>query len=97
MNANQNIVGGRLKADGTLQLDEKLTLPPGRVRVVVQTDSQKPPRENTWAVLERIWAERKSLGLTGRTKQQIDAEINTLRNETEDRMREIELIRRKEQ
>jgi hypothetical protein len=76
-------VNGTLRADGTLELDEKPGLPAGRVKVLVQSmvPSTKP---EAWAVLERIWAERKALGLQPRAAEDIDAEINAMRDEWEE-------------
>jgi len=90
MNPDQIITQGRVTSAGALELDEKLSLPPGPVQVTVQTAPSEPAREDTWAVLERIWAERERRGIKGRSKPQIDAEINALRDQSEDRMREIE-------
>jgi hypothetical protein len=49
-------------------------------------------REDTWTVLERIWAEREALGIPPRTREEIDAEINALRDELEEHANEIEAI-----
>ena len=44
-------------------------------------------------VLEEIWAEREARGMVGRSKEEIDAEIDAMRNEDEKQMKEIEEIR----
>ena len=51
-----------------------------------------PPsvREDTRTALEAIREERKALGLKGRTKEEIDAEINSLRDESEEEIRQVE-------
>jgi hypothetical protein len=90
MDPHRIVMQGRVTPDGGLELQEKLTLPPGPVEVTVQVSPSEAAREDTWAVLERIWAERVRRGIEGRSKQQIDAEINALRDQSEDRMREIE-------
>jgi len=93
MNPTRIVVQGRLRPDGTLELHQSLGLPPGPVQVTVQqVASAESPREDTWIVLERIWAERKALGLKSRSKEEIDTEINAMRDESEDRMMEIEQI-----
>ena len=92
MNSTQAVVQGTLKPDGTLELDEKPNLPPGRVRVSLDMEAI-PAREDTWTVLERIWAERKARGMKSRTREEIDAEINALRQEWEDRQAELDCIR----
>jgi len=88
------IVKGTVKPDGSLELDQPVNLPPGDVRVIVQTVAV-PARtgENTMAVLERIWAERRAMGMQGRTAAQIDADIRAMRDEWEDRQEEIEKAR----
>jgi hypothetical protein len=85
------VVQGTVKADGTLELDQPVNLPPGVVRVIVQEMAQ--PSENILTVLERIWAERASKGVQGRSGEQIDAEIQAMRDEWEDRQRELEQAR----
>src|SRR5207247_1285561 len=69
-----------LKPDGTLELDEKPGLPPGRVRVTLEAQAAQS-REDVWTVLERIRAERKARGMQGRSRAEIGAEINVLRDE----------------
>jgi hypothetical protein len=80
MSADQVTVRGTLKADGTLELEAKPVLPPGPVQVTVQPLSL-PLKESTWAVLQRIWDERKARGMPSRTRQEIDAEIGQQRDE----------------
>jgi hypothetical protein len=41
-------------------------------------------KQDVWTVLERIWQERKDLGIVGRTRAEIDAEIRTMRDEWDD-------------
>lgn len=80
MSTDQVTVKGTLKADGTLELDDKPALPPGPVQVIVK--SMHPvQKENTWDVLQRVWDERKAQGMPSRTREEIDAEINEMRNE----------------
>jgi hypothetical protein len=87
------VVQGTLKADGTLQLSQPVNLPPGQVRVIVQTMPVAPHGPaNPMAVLQRIWAERKALGIPGRTAPQIDADIQSLRDEWEDHQRELDRV-----
>ena len=45
-------------------------------------------------VLQKIWDERKTLGLQPRSAQEIDAEIEAMRNEWEERQIEVDLARR---
>jgi hypothetical protein len=84
-------IQGTLQADGTLVLDEKPNLPPGRVRITVQllTDLTQTP---IWQVLETIWAEQRARGHVSRSKEEIDADIAASRQEDEERMLEIERL-----
>ena len=42
MSATHVVVDGTVKADGTLELDSKLNLPPGRVQLIVQPLPELP-------------------------------------------------------
>lgn len=76
------VVQGTLKPDGTLELNQPVNLPPGEVRVIVQAMTHSS--ENVLTVLERIWAERKTKGMQGRSGQQIDSDIQSMRDEWDD-------------
>jgi hypothetical protein len=82
---------GTLQADGTLVLDEKPNLPPGRVRVRVQPLLDYT-QTDIWQLLERIHAEQRARGFVPRTKEEIDADIAAARQEDEERMLEIERL-----
>ena len=80
-------VKGTLRPDGSLDLDERPDLPPGRVQVVVTSEeSPDATARDTKSVLERIWRERVATGMVGRTRGEIDASIGTLRDELEEHM-----------
>ena len=87
------VVHGTLTPDGRLEIDQPVALPAGDVRVTIEALTPKP-RRNPMEVLEEIWAERKKLGMQGRSKEQIDADIDAMRNEWEDRQRELDSARR---
>ena len=87
------VVHGTLKPDGTLELNQPVNLPPGEVQVTVRTGMVAPPAgRNVLAVLESIWSERRSQGLKGRSVEQIDADVSAMRDEWEDRQRELDRI-----
>src|SRR4051812_43957308 len=65
-------VQGTLREDGTLVLDEKPNLPPGRVKVTVEPVPDLTQTE-IWQFFERIWAEQRARGHVPRTREQIDA------------------------
>jgi hypothetical protein len=90
MTTNAIELQGTLREDGTLVLDEKPKLPPGRVRVTVQPipDYQQT---DVWKFFERIKAEREALGIPPRSQQEIDAYLATMRDD-EERCRFLERI-----
>jgi hypothetical protein len=93
--SNQPIVlHGRIRPDGTLQIDEKVNLPPGPIQVTVEASPETHVGEDTRAVLKQIQARRLTRGAAARSKEEIDAEINAMRDEDEQRMKEIEAIGR---
>ncbi len=75
-------VQGTLQPDGTLALDEKPALPAGRVKVLLQSVAEQPAKD-PWGTMQRIWAERKALGLQARSAEEIDADLGSLRDEWE--------------
>ncbi len=85
-------VDGLITNDGFLHVDSRIDLPPGPVHVTIEKPEQPAGREDTWSVLQSIWAARKARGAVARTKEEIDTEINEMRDADEERMREIERL-----
>ncbi len=85
-------VQGTLREDGTLLLDEKPTLPPGRVKVTVEPVPDYKQTE-IWQFFERLKAEREALGIAPRSQEEIDAYLATMRDE-EERCQMIEQIQK---
>ncbi len=56
----QTVVRGTLKADGTIELDEKPNLPPGRVQVILRHEEISANRTGALEVLQRVWQEQKT-------------------------------------
>ncbi|HEV3005008.1 MAG TPA: hypothetical protein VGX78_11135 [Pirellulales bacterium] len=93
MSIMQVVVQGVLKSDGTLELDEQPTLPPGRVEVTVTSLQPKATTyEEKMGVLKSIWAEQDRLGMVPRTAAQVDADIREMREEWEDRQLELDRL-----
>src|SRR5271165_178758 len=84
-------VQGTLNPDGTLLLDTKPGLPPGRVRVMLQPVPDYTQTE-IWQFFERLWAEQAVQGHVPRSPEEIDADIAAARQEDEEYMLEIERI-----
>jgi hypothetical protein len=94
MSTQPVILHGQIRPDGTLQIEEKINLPPGPVNVTLETATQVKPRESTQQVLKDIAVRQQAIGRQPRTKEEIDAEIDAMRDEDEHRMREIEQLYR---
>src|SRR4051812_13533004 len=92
MTASAITVEATLQPDGvTLQLANKLALPPGRVTVIVQS-SEVPVGPTMLEVLDRIQREQVQLGRRQMTEEEMDTEIARMRAEddaSEERWREI--------
>ena len=91
MSVQQIVIQGRIRPGGTLEVDQKVDLPPGPVSVTLQT-VPATTRKPTLEVLEEIWAQRKARGMVGRSREEIDAEIAGMRDEDEQRLRAMEAI-----
>ena len=75
-------------------LDGRLDLPAGRVRVTVQpvTPAETPDVARFQAMMEQIWAGQKARGHVPRTKEEIDAEVQQLRDEAEEELQAAERL-----
>lgn len=58
MSQTEIVIEGMLQANGTLVLDEKPNLPPGRVRVVLRQEEATlvPADDPFWQRMQAIWA-----------------------------------------
>ena len=81
------IVQGVVKPDGTLQLDEKLNVPAGRVQIIVQPlpDLSSDP---FWQRMEAIWAGQAARGHVPRSAEDVELERRAFREETEDEIQD---------
>ena len=63
MSLEEVMIHGTLKSDGTLELDQKPNLAPGRVTVVVRQEQKpsQPLKENWFQYLQRIRAKREAV------------------------------------
>jgi hypothetical protein len=80
---------GTVRTDGTLELDEKLSLPPGRVKVRVEAAPAEgaKPAESLVAFVERIRREMEAAGSHFMNDDEVSAWIDELRSE-DDRIEE---------
>jgi hypothetical protein len=81
MSATHVVIEGTLKPDGSLELDSKLDLPPGRVQLIVQPLAELPKDDPFWQMMERIWAARAAAGLTPRGTEEVEAQRRALRED----------------
>jgi hypothetical protein len=81
------VVQGIVRPDGTLQLDERLNVPAGRVQVVVQPlpDVSSDP---FWQGMEAIWAGQAARGHVPRSAEDVEAERKAVRQEMEEEIQE---------
>lgn len=91
MPTNTIEIQGTLREDGTLVLDDKPNLPPGRVKVTVEPMPDLTQTE-IWQFFERVLAEQRARGHVPRSRDEIDAELESARQEDEERMQELERI-----
>lgn len=75
MSLTETVIEGTLTPDGTLELDEKPNLSPGRVQVIVQLLS-KPVSTSRGLVevMDDIRASQRARGYQGRTLEAMQAE-----------------------
>ncbi len=83
MSLTETVVEGTLKPDGTLELDQKPNLPPGRVTVRMQPLAVLPEGDPFFDMLKEIWAARAQAGLTPRTIEDDEAQRRQLRDDSE--------------
>ena len=92
MTSSPVTIEATLQPDGvTLQLDQKASLPPGRVVVTVQA-AAPPAGETMLEVLDRIHREQRQRGRRPMTDEEMNAEIAAMRaedDEYEERWRQI--------
>jgi hypothetical protein len=83
-------VQGTLKPDGTLELAQKLTLPPGQVMVTVQPMPTSTPWRTLMDVMDEIRRRQKARGFQGRSAEEIDAGLQEGEAEYEQRMQALQ-------
>jgi hypothetical protein len=88
MHLTETVVAGTLKPDGTLELDEKPNLSPGRVTVILRQESPPPAQEGWWPYMQRVRAEREAAGYHFMNEAEMEAHLQWLRDD-EDRIERI--------
>jgi hypothetical protein len=83
---------GTVTAEGSLELDDRVAMPEGRVLVTVRPVVQPASNDPFWQRMEQIWAAQRARGHVPRTKGQIDAELRELRDDAELEMQATERL-----
>src|SRR5437899_4099893 len=94
MPVTEVVVQGTLKPDGTLQLDEKPNLAPGRVTVVLRQEPvlELPRTHPFWRRMQAIWDAQKAAGHVPRSVDEIEAERRQVREEWEGHQQALERL-----
>ena len=92
MNTAAVVVEGTVQPDGTLDVTQKVVLPAGQVQVTVKPVAEPVQPERFWAMMESICAAQLASGRIARIREEIDAEIEALRNEFEDEIQAVERL-----
>lgn len=92
MTLSEAVIEGTLTPEGTLELDQKPNLRPGRVQVTLVSLPELPAEDPFWQMLRAIWAGQKTRGHLPRSVAEVEAERRRLGDEWDERMRELERL-----
>jgi hypothetical protein len=79
MSLAEIVVQGTLKPDGTLELDQRPALPPGRVTVVLRQESAEPPKKSWWEFMQQARKQMEEAGCHFMDANELQAHIAWLR------------------
>jgi hypothetical protein len=89
MSENTVVMQGLVKPDGTLELEGKVPLPAGRVSLTLQPMPYSQETDPFFEMLRGIWAAREQAGLRPRSREEIDAQIQEIRDAFDDGVEEV--------
>jgi hypothetical protein len=93
MSVHEVTVDGTLQPDGTLQLDQKLNLTPGRVQVTVQPmPAPGSMQRGLVDLMDEIRASQQARGYQGRTIAEMQAEEHARQEESDEYDRRSEQL-----
>lgn len=73
---------GTLGQDGAIHLNKPVDLPPGQVRVIVESlEPQAASPNRFWTMMDEIWAGQRARGHQPRSAEEVNAEISALHND----------------
>jgi hypothetical protein len=78
MDIQEIVVGGTLKPDGVLELDQKPNLAPGRVTVVLRQEAALP-QEDWWQFMQNARKKMEEAGCRFMDEEEVQAHIQRLR------------------
>lgn len=80
MSLIETVIEGTLRPDGTLELDEKPNLAPGRVTVVLRQESETAsPREDWFQFMQKARKKMEEAGSHFMDEQEVQVHIESLR------------------
>ena len=81
MSLSEVVIEGTLKPDGTLELDQKPSLSPGRVTVVLRQESASapPPAEDWFQFMQHARQEMAAAGCRFLNEKEVQSHIERLR------------------
>jgi hypothetical protein len=94
MRQTETVLQGTLHADGTLTLDEKPNLPPGRVQVVLRQEAPValPDHDPFWQRMQAIWAIPRSPGHPEDGGANTLEEVRRMRQEWDEHQQALERL-----
>lgn len=94
MSLEEEIVAGKLNPDGTLELDQRPNLPPGRVTVVLRqvTEVVPPKGDPFWQRMQAMWDAQKASGHVPRSVEEVEAQQRQTRDGWAERQEAIERL-----
>ncbi|MCI0358232.1 MAG: hypothetical protein L0211_07100 [Planctomycetaceae bacterium] len=98
MSLNEFTVQGTLNSDGTLELDQKPSLSPGRVTVVLRRQSEPTPAKENWFVfMQNARKKMEEAGCHFMDEKELNSHIEWLRegDRIDDLLREADEQRHK--
>ncbi len=97
MSLTETVLEGTILVDGTLELDHKPNLPPGRVTVVLRQMApiELPKDDPFWQRMQAMWSIRDSQEAKTTSGEDTVAELNRMREEWDERQQRIERLQEK--
>lgn len=89
MSADTVVIQGIVRSDGTLELEGKVPLPPGKVSVTLQPVPYSQETDPFFVMLREIRAARERAGPPMRTGEEAQAALRRLRDDVAEEVAEV--------